>query len=244
MSTTKKQMNSKRIISRCPNCNIILFHSGETCPLCHCVTQETEKEETDHIIDLFGDDAPYPDVEGRLRKLRLALRVILLIFVVAELLMILINKVTTVSYPWSFITGVALLYIYLSLKYWVDHDSGFASKVGLQIMITICLLFAIDSCTGMRGWALQWAIPGVLLLGDLVVALLMIINRSRWQSYILLLLLTGIISLFLIILYFAGRIESVVMPLICEVVTCLYLFVLILFGGRKAEHEFSRRFHI
>ena len=244
MSTTKKQMNSKRIISRCPNCNIILFHSGETCPLCHCVTQETEKEETDHIIDLFGDDAPYPDVEGRLRKLRLALRVILLIFVVAELLMILINKVTTVSYPWSFITGVALLYIYLSLKYWVDHDSGFASKVGLQIVLTSFLLFAIDYFNGMRGWSLEWAIPGIILLGDLIVAVLMLINRSRWQSYLLLLLLLAIFSFILIILYLCGVISNILMPLISEAVSFLYLFVMILFGERKAEHEFSRRFHI
>lgn len=214
------------------------------CPLCKCVTQETTAAEKEHIMEVFGEDAPYPDVVGRQRKLRFALKLVLFTFVLAELLMILINYVTPVDYPWSAITGIGLIYIYISLKYWVSHDSGFASKVGLQITITICLLFAIDNCTGMRGWALQWAIPGVVLLGDIIVAVLMLVNRSRWQSYLLLLVFMAVIAFVLIVLYFAGQIESVVLPLISEVVTCFYLFVMILFGGRKATHEFSRRFHI
>ena len=237
-------MNYKRTITKCPQCNITLFDSPQMCPLCQCILQETDENECKHIDELFGDNAPYPDVEGRRKKLRFALKLVLVIFVVAEFLMITINRVTSVSYPWSLITGVALLYIYISLMYWITYDSGFASKVGLQILLTSLLLFAIDYFNGMRGWSLQWAIPGIILLGDLIVAVLMLINRSRWQSYLLLLLLLAIFSFVLIILYLCGVIGSIVMPLICEAVTFLYLFVMILFGERKAEHEFSRRFHI
>ena len=242
--TTEKKMNYKRTVTKCPQCNIVLFDQPEICPLCHCIIRETEEDENRHINELFGDNAPYPDVEGRRKKMRLALKVVLFIFVVAEFLMIMINRLTSVTYPWSLITGVALLYIYLSLMYWITYDSGFASKVGLQIMLTSFLLFAIDYFNGMRGWSLEWAIPGIILLGDLIVAVLMLINRSRWQSYLLLLLFLAIFSFVLIILYLCGVIGNILMPLICEAVTFLYLFVMILFGERKAEHEFSRRFHI
>jgi hypothetical protein len=242
--TTEKKSEYKRITTKCPQCKIILFDQPDICPLCQCIIEETEADEERRITDLFGGNAPYPDVEGRRKKLRLALKIVLFIFVVAEFLMITINRLTTVSYPWSLITGVALLYIYLSLMYWIAYDSGFASKVGLQIMLTAFLLFAIDYFNGMRGWALEWAIPGIILLGDFIVAVLMLINRSRWQSYLLLLLFLAIISFVLIILYLCGVISNILMPLICEAVTFLYLFVMILFGERKAEHEFSRRFHI
>ena len=237
-------MNDKKIITRCPKCNIALYNSPEMCPLCHCVTHETDETEAEHIRELFGGDAPYPDVVGRRRKLRFALRIMLLVFVIAEILMIFINHVTSITYPWSLITGVSLLYIYLSLVYWVHYDAGFASKVGLQMMITMLLLVVIDYCNGMRGWSFQWALPGIILLGDLIVVVLMLVNRSRWQSYLLLLLLMAICALILIVFYFVGLIGSITMPLICEIITCLYLFAMILFGGRKAEHEFSRRFHI
>jgi hypothetical protein len=242
--TTEKTNEYKRITTKCPQCRIILFDQPQICPLCQCVIEETDSDDEAHIRELFGENAPYPDIEGRRKKMRLALKVVLFIFVVAEFLMIMINRLTAVSYPWSLITGVALLYIYLSLMYWISYDSGFASKVGLQIVLTSFLLFAIDYFNGMRGWSLEWAIPGIILLGDLIVAVLMLINRSRWQSYLLLLLLLAIFSFILIILYLCGVISNILMPLISEAVSFLYLFVMILFGERKAEHEFSRRFHI
>jgi len=237
-------MNDKRIINRCPQCNIILFHQSDICPLCQCVTQEVEESETKHIIDVFGEDAPYPDIQGRRKKMRFALKLVLVLFVAIEALLILINGVTHVNYPWSVITGIALIYAYLFLVYWVNHDSGFASKVGLQIMITVILLFGIDYFNGMNGWSLQWAIPGVILVGDVIVAVLMLTNRSRWQSFLLLLLFLAVLSIIPIVLYFTGTVENIVMPLISEAVTFMYLLIMIFFGERKAEHEFSRRFHI
>ncbi|MCR4787789.1 MAG: hypothetical protein K5888_04310 [Lachnospiraceae bacterium] len=231
-------------MNRCPQCNITLYHNEEVCPLCSCVTAEVSKEEETRLSTLFGERSFYPNTRKRQRILRFVLKLVLFIFVVAEIIMVTINYMTHVSYPWSLITGLSLIYIYLFLAYWVTYDSGFAAKVGFQLMITMLFLLGIDYANGMHGWSLQWAIPGIILLGDGIVFFLMILNKSRWQSYLLLLLLMAICSLTILGLYFAGKIEMFLMPLICSGVSCLSSFGAILFGGKTAEHELKRRIHI
>ncbi len=157
--------------------------------------------------------------------------------------MVVVNYFTS-PYPWSLIVGAAFLYIYLFLIYWVSHDAGFAAKVGLQLLITMLMLFEIDYLNGMRGWSLQWAIPGLILLGDGLVFFLMMLNRSRWQSYLLLLLFLGLCSVGSMILYFAGVIHNIWLPLLSVFVTGFYFLGTILFGGGAAGRELARRFHI
>ena len=230
-------------MNRCPQCHVILYHSPEICPLCQCVTEEMEQEEVSKATHLFGENAPYPDARGRQRVVRFILRLVLFCFVLAEAVMVVVNYFTT-SYPWSLIVGAAFLYIYLFLIYWVSHDAGFAAKVGLQLLITMLMLFEIDYLNGMRGWSLQWAIPGLILLGDGLVFFLMMLNRSRWQSYLLLLLFLGLCSVGSMILYFVQVIHNIWLPLLSVFVTGFYFLGTILFGGGAAGRELARRFHI
>ncbi|MBO4337180.1 MAG: hypothetical protein J5842_03825 [Lachnospiraceae bacterium] len=231
-------------MNRCPNCNIYLYSHPTVCPLCNSVTEELDEKEKYSARALFGMGAPYPDMHKKDRVLRFVLRLVLFIFLLAETVLVLINYLTSVKYPWSLITGVGLLYIYLFLLYWVRHDSGFAAKVGYQLFATQIFLFFIDYFNGFYGWSLQWAIPGIILLGDGIVFFLMMLNKSRWHSYLLLLLLMGICSLAILALYFTNVIHSIIMPLICTGVTAFYFLGTILFGGSSAGRELSRRFHV
>ena len=231
-------------MNRCRHCDIILFDHTQVCPLCHSVTEEMEEEDKAKARALFGGHAPYPDAGGRTKFVRFLLRLILFLFALSEVIMIAIDHYTGPGYPWSLVTGACMLYTYLFLCYWITHDSGFAAKVGLQILITMVFLFEIDYLNGFHRWSLQWAIPSIILAGDAMVFLLMMLNRSRWQSYLLLLLLLGISSVLIVILHAVGVISSVVLPLTSCIVTVFYFFGTILFGGRAAGRELKRRFHI
>ena len=231
-------------MTRCPQCNITLYQNTDICPLCNCVTEELSADEIAKKTVEFGSGSLYPDVHKRKKILRFILKLVLFVFVVSQIIMITINYLTGFTYPWSFITGAALIYLYLSLVYWVNYDSGFAAKVGLQLMITMILLFLIDYYNGMKGWSLQWAIPGIILLGDGIVIFLMILNKSRWQSYLLLLLLMGLCSVLIVVAFFVGKIEHFLLPLICAAISCFFSFGAILFGGKTAQHELQRRIHI
>lgn len=231
-------------MTRCPQCRVILNNKAETCPLCHCVTEELSDGEGARIRETFGEGAPYPDAQRRTRFVRFALRLVLFIFILAEALLVLINVLTPSTYMWSAITGVAFLYTYLFLVYWVRHDSGFAAKVGLQILFTMLVLYEIDHMTGSHGWSLQWAIPGVILFGDAIAFFLMMLNRRRWHSYTLLLLLMGGCSVFIFTLYFFKVITNIIMPVLCLSITGIYILATVTFGQRGVSQELKRRFHI
>lgn len=231
-------------MNKCQHCNIYVYDEAEVCPLCHRVLDEMPEEETASVMEQFGNGAPYPDVRKRTRRLHFAMRFILFLFILAEIGLVVANYFTTPHFWWSGISGIAMIYIYSSMVYWINHDAGYAAKVGSQLVLTMLLLFGIDYFTGLSGWSLKWAIPGVILFGDAIVFLLMMLNRQHWYSYTLLLLLIALCSVGIICLYFTGIITNVVLPVTCAGVTGVYLLGTIIFGDRELARELKRRFHV
>lgn len=231
-------------MNKCRNCNVIIYDDTDVCPLCHSVLDEPEKEELAEYGRLGLHGAPYPDVVKRNRILHFVTRLILFLFILAELGLVTINYFVTPTFWWSGISGIAMVYTYISMVYWIHHDAGYAAKIGLQICLTIGLLIGIDYFTGMFGWSLQWAVPGVILFGDAIVFFMMMLNRQQWYSYTLLLLMVALLSGLIIGLYFAGRIANIVLPGISAAVTGIYLLGTIIFGDRAFAREMKRRFHV
>lgn len=231
-------------MNKCRNCNVIIYDDTTVCPLCHSVLDELEDEERADYKLFSGQGAPYPDIIRRNRILHFVTRLILFLFVLAEIGLLVVNYYVTPDFWWSGISGIAMVYTYISMVYWIHHDAGYAAKIGLQICLTIALLIGIDYFTGMSGWSLQWAVPGVILFGDAIVFFLMMLNRHHWYSYTLLLLMIALFSGLLIGLYFAGRIASILLPGISAAVTGVYLLGTIIFGDRAFAREMKRRFHV
>lgn len=231
-------------MTSCPKCKTILLRGEDTCPLCHCVTEIMPEEAEAAVEERYGGGAPYPNAQRRSRMLRFWLRLALFILIVFEAGLVTINVLLTPGLYWSAVTGVALLYVYLIVVYWIRHDSGLAPKMGLQLVTIMLMLYALDLTTGDHGWALRWAVPTVILIGDGAVFLLMMLHRSRWFSYMLLLLGLGACSVTIIVFYFAGLIEVVTLPAISAAVTGIYILAVVLLGDRTVRRELGRRFHV
>lgn len=229
---------------KCDNCNIIVYDETNVCPLCHSVLYELDTAEQAAYVDMVGHGSPYPDIVKRNKIMHFVMRLILFLFIIAQIGLIVINYHVSPGFWWSGISGIAMLYTYISMIYWIHHDAGYAAKIGLQICLTILLLIGIDYFTGMTGWSLQWAAPGVILCGDAIVFFLMMLNRDQWYSYSLLLLMIAIFSGTLIGLYFAGLISRIILPGISGAVTFVYLLGTVIFGDRAFAREMKRRFHV
>lgn len=231
-------------MNKCQHCNITIYDEIDVCPLCHRVLDEMSDAELARQRELFGAGAPYPDVRKRKKRMHFVTRLILFLFILAEIALVIINRFAMPDFWWSAICGVAMIYIYLSMVYWINHDAGYAAKIGAQLILTMALLFGIDYFTGMNGWSLQWAIPGVILFGDAIVFFLMMLNRQHWYSYTVLLLLIAICSLMIVGLYMGGKIANIILPVTCAGVTGVYLLGTIVFGDRELARELKRRFHV
>lgn len=233
-------------MNKCSHCNIIVYDETSACPFCRRVLDEVSPDDISCMKrqHITMEGSPYPDLRKKAKTLRFAMRLVLFLFILAEAILIAVNIFATPNFFWSGITGMIMIYSYLSMIYWIKHDAGYAMKVGRQLSLTIAVLIGVDYFTGMTGWSLQWAIPGVVLAADAVVFLLMLLNRQYWFSYTLLLFLIGIISVVIMGLYHAGIIHNIVLPVISLLVTGFYLLGTVIFGDREFSREMKRRFHV
>lgn len=239
-----KNVSGEDRMNKCQHCNIFVYDNIDVCPMCHRVLDEMEEDELQARMQQFGQGAPYPDIRKRTKSLHFVMRLILFLFILAEISLVVVNYYVTPHIWWSGISGVAMAYIYFSMVYWIRHDAGYSAKIGSQLILTMLLLFGIDYFTGMLGWSLEWAIPGVILFGDAIVFFLMMLNRHHWYSYTVLLLVIAICAGTIIGLYCWGKISNIVLPVICAVVTGVYLLATIIFGDRELKRELKRRFHV
>ena len=106
------------------------------------------------------------------------------------------------------------------------------------------LIILIDTFLGFSGWSVSYVLPAAIILLDLALAILMLINRRNWQSYLILqvaMVLVGIVPLVLI------RIGIVTRPLVSDIAFLVTVFMFLgsmILGGRTARIEMKRRFHI
>ena len=124
-------------MNKCRHCNVIVYDNTEVCPLCHSVLDEMTQEEQQELNTRMPLESPYPDVRKRTKRLQFVMRLILFLFVLTGIGLVVINRFTTPHFWWSGICIVAMIYIYLSMVYWINHDAGYAAKVGLQLILTM-----------------------------------------------------------------------------------------------------------
>lgn len=86
--------------------------------------------------------------------------------------------------------------------------------------------------------------PGALLFLNIVLIVLMIINRRNWQSYMMHQFIFILIALLPLVFINVGLVTS---PFLSELsfISCIVVFLgTLIIGGRTANIELKRRFHI
>ena len=186
----------------------------------------------------------YPDVRNVMRRRIFLSRIYLFSSLIAELILVAINILCNSTIWWSAITGLGLLYGYMVLRYAIIGEAGYRSKTIVLSMIGILSVISVDFITGFKGWSVDYALPGVILLMDVGIAVCMIVNRRNWQSYIALqlaMILSSLIPIALNLFELENNSHMAFAPLIISLL--LFAGTMIL-GGHRASTELKRRFHI
>ena len=93
-------------MAKCRICKLEVLDETEVCPLCRSILEPTDAVEN-----------MYPNVRRKIRRLKLISNIYLFLAVCLEAALICINIVTTSQIWWSVITGLALFYFHLVLRY-------------------------------------------------------------------------------------------------------------------------------
>lgn len=207
------------------------------CPLCRSVLE----------VDRQIKQKPrmYPVVVQRTKALKLISRIYILAAILCEITLMLVNYYTYRGVKWSLICGGAFLYLFLTLKYSIDNpNAGIRMKLIVQSVGFVLLSVLIDNIIGYRGWSVNYAIPCMIILMDIAIAILMIINIDFWQSYIVMQLFMVFVSIVVIVLSGFHIVSRPVLTYVAAGVSILIFLLTLVLGDSKAREELKRKFHI
>lgn len=229
------------MMRKCRTCHVTIKDPTLVCPLCHSVL-ETETGDGEEGQEQAS--GMYPDVKNVVRKLNLIARLYIFLAIVVEALLIFINYKTFTEIRWSAISGIGILYFYITLRYSIQKNSGYMRVILMQIIIGALLTVVIDWILGYRGWSVNFVVPSAILLIDLAIMILMVVNMANWQSYILLQIMTVLLSIVILILWRVGVITYPILTIITTAVSAVLFVGTLIFGDRRAKNELKRRFHV
>ena len=219
-------------MSKCLNCNIEILDSSQRCPLCHGVLKQEG-----------STGSMYPDVRVPTRRLALAVRIFLFCAIVLETGLVAVNIALGHQLLWSVLTGLALLYCYLVLRYAVLGTGGYQGKTFVLTLMAVLLAVAADFATGYRGWSVDYVLPCGIIFIDICVFVLIFVNRRNWQCYIIWEIFMLLCSIIPATLYLKGLEHNACFAFL-PLALSAYLFLgSIIIGGRRARLELKRRFH-
>lgn len=241
----------------CRNCKVEILDNTAVCPLCNSVLEISGMAQeglgqkgsgagssAQGISGMAKEGDAYPDVKATVRKLSFIVRLYSFLAIVSEAALVVVNYLYFHGIWWSAITGICILYFYLTLKYSLQKNKGYQSVIVMQVIGAVLLVIAADNIIGYRGWSVNYVMPGAILLLDGTIGTLMIVNASNWQSYLLMQILTVVASIACAVLWHFGILAKPFLALVALAVSlCMFLGTLI-FGDRKAKAELKRRFHV
>ena len=221
---------------QCRKCNVEILDDTAVCPLCKSVLEETKEP--------GGGAAGYPNVKKTVQKLNFIVRLYSFLAIVTEVVLIIINYQMYHGMWWSAITGISILYFYITLKYSIQKNKGYRSVIWIQVIGAVLLMIAVDNIVGYRGWSVNYVMPGAVLLLDITIIVLMLVNMVNWQSYLLMQICTVLVSVGGLVMWYLGTITRPVLLIIATAVSSCLLLGTVIFGDRKAKAELKRRFHV
>jgi len=220
-------------MSKCRNCHIEILDNTDRCPLCQSALEKSDVPES-----------MYPDVISPAKKLALASRIYLFCAIVLESLLVGLNILLGHEFLWCVFPGIALLYVYLLLRYALLGKSGYRGKAFMLTLTAVLMAVAADFATGYRGWSVDYVLPLGIIFMDISIFVLMMVNRRCWHSYIIWVIFMLLCSLIPAGLFIAELDHNACFAFL-PLTLSGYLFLgSMIIGGRRAKLELKRRFHI
>ena len=220
-------------MSRCKSCKIEILDHSDKCPLCHRVLETGDKERRNS----------YPDARVLNKQIHLAANIVLFASLVVGWLAVYIEWQIAEEHFWSFLVVLGLIYANVVLRMAMIGKSSYQFKGFFWAFTAILLMYGVDVLTGNYGWSLTFGFPGVIVVLDIGIFVLMFVNHRNWQSYMMAEIVVTLISIIPPVLYACDVIDFYY-PAVGANVFSFFLFLgTLIIGDRRAREELRRRFH-
>lgn len=187
----------------------------------------------------------YPKVRN-VKRGSLAVRIMMIISIVIASITVVVNICTNTRYLWCLIVIAGIIYSWITAIYSVHRNINIGSSVTLQFIIISLLTLFIDYVFDYKGWAINLAIPIIIMIANITMLILTIVSVNRYYKYAIYQLIIFIFSIIPLIIYLCFD-NIVTVPIFTIISTSIALFIFItslILCGKNILEELDRRLHI
>ncbi|VEU80881.1 DUF6320 domain-containing protein [Haploplasma axanthum] len=217
----------------CKNCDIKYDSPVEYCLLCHNELHEDGTPTEYHF-------QPYKKSKS---SISLLFRIFILINLASIIITSFVNYSLSRKLDWSLIVSVSNIYLIILL--WIIlYSPKFVIKLLGFIVLTTIEILAIGFLIKDHHWAIDIVLPFSLISSTLLLTIVLLSKKNKWQDYISF-LLTSIGFNLLVILLNIFKITQIKWAITASFFYGLLTLIgLIIFSPKEVKEEFMRRFHI
>lgn len=187
----------------------------------------------------------YPRVRN-VKEINLATGIMLIISMAIAITCVIVNLCTSTRYLWCLIVIAGIIYTWITVIYSVNRNVNIGSSVTLQFIIISLLTLFIDYIFDYRGWAINLAIPIIIIVANVTMLILTIVSVNRYYKYAIYQLIIFLLSLIpLIIDLFSNNI--ITMPIFTIIASSIAVFTFVfslILCGKSIIEELDRRLHM
>lgn len=187
----------------------------------------------------------YPRVRN-VKEINLATGIMLIISMAIAITCVIVNLCTSTRYLWCLIIIAGIAYTWITVIYSVNRNVNIGSSVTLQFIIISLLTLFIDYIFDYRGWAINLAIPIIIIVANVTMLILTIVSVNRYYKYAIYQLIIFLFSIVPLIIYFSFD-NIITMPIFTIISSSITLFTFIIsliLCGKNILAELDRRLHM
>ncbi|HZK20106.1 MAG TPA: DUF6320 domain-containing protein, partial [Treponemataceae bacterium] len=106
------------------------------------------------------------------------------------------------------------------------------------------LVFLVDFVLGFNRWSLDYALPGFVILENIVLVCFVFFDKKNRKSYMYYDIWVVLCNIGLIILYALSIIRIQLVLVLSIQISLIVFFSLLIIGGLSARKEITRRWHV
>lgn len=216
----------------CGKCKVYIGGTGSRCPLCqNKLSGETATEDV------------YPKIPDRGGVYNLAVKILLLLSVIAIVITVAVNYFFQSKGWWSLIVVGVLATVWFVAGTAIRKRKNILKNILWQVVIISAACVLWDKCTGWRGWSVDFVLPILYAVSMIAMFIMNKILRLRAEDYIVygwMGSLFGLIPLFWLL---TGSVRHRIPSVICIGESIIFIAILVIFQGSHVVSEIKKRSH-
>ena len=164
--------------------------------------------------------------------------------VILAIVLFVINKLTVPNIPWAALANAGIIYIWIVVLYSIKRNINIAGHVLLQTIALSVLTVFIDYELGFKGWAIDIAIPIIIIVANATMLILTIVSYKKYLKYAFCQLMIVLFSMLPLVLVNKNIVHNKILSIIASCISILNFIITLSLTVKDLKQAIIRKFHM